>query len=153
MHFNGFIASSVCVDKWHTGEVSKLPGKRKLLAMLCILYIQVFETSSTNNGSSQDFATTIRFHRGMLCGGSNPYFYLRLFFFFVFFFCAKWVKPDVLWPNVWQWTLIKTLPHFVFPIQIMRRSFGELASCIVQQIISEFPLSLFQRGSWRGGGS
>jgi len=74
-------------------------------------------------------------------------------FVFVFcfcFFCAKWVKPDVLWSTVWQWTLIKTLPPFVFPIQIMRRSFGELASCIVQQTISEFPLSLFQRGSWRG---
>ena len=145
MHFNGFIAASVCVDKWHTGEVSKLLGKKKLLAMLCILYIQVFETSSTNNGSSQDFATTIRFHRGMLCGGSNPYFYFRLFCFVLFFFCASnQMYSGQMFGNGLKLRRCRIL---IFPIQIMRRSFGELASCIVQQTISEFPLSLFQRGS------
>ena len=38
MHFNGFIAASVCVDKWHTGEVSKLPGKKIAGNVMYIIY-------------------------------------------------------------------------------------------------------------------
>lgn len=41
MHFNGFIASSVCVDKWHTGEVSKLPDKKNCW-QCCVYYIYRF---------------------------------------------------------------------------------------------------------------